>query len=102
MRPRIVLVRAPDPDGRALARRLLGDEGIAEGALMISRADVMAIVVEAKRAGARMAVAGVAETRFCRVCGCTDLSTCQPADPCHWVASDLCSACEPFVRRLPL
>lgn len=30
--------------------------------------------------------------RACRVCGCTDDEACWP--PCHWVDTDLCSACE--------
>jgi hypothetical protein len=34
----------------------------------------------------------------CRVCGCTDddCSQCvaKTGEPCHWVESDLCSACE--------
>jgi hypothetical protein len=36
----------------------------------------------------------------CRVCGCTDYTACQEYRglgdpvPCHWVADDLCSACE--------
>lgn len=39
------------------------------------------------------------ERNFCRVCGCTD-SDCQKCidktgEPCHWVESDLCSACVP-------
>lgn len=33
--------------------------------------------------------------RACRVCGCTDLAACVTEDgPCHWVAEDLCSACD--------
>jgi ParB/RepB/Spo0J family partition protein len=42
--------------------------------------------------------------RSCRVCGCTeaDCSQCikKTGSPCHWVTSDLCSACEPSVWRL--
>jgi hypothetical protein len=35
----------------------------------------------------------------CRVCGCDDLHACVLGVPpyvrtCHWVAIDLCSACE--------
>ncbi len=34
----------------------------------------------------------------CRICGCTDADCSQCVErtgtPCHWVASDLCSACE--------
>jgi hypothetical protein len=34
------------------------------------------------------------DTRYCRVCGCTDEKACMtPAGPCHWVDVDLCSAC---------
>jgi hypothetical protein len=30
----------------------------------------------------------------CRVCGCTDDHACMTSEgPCHWVGSDLCSAC---------
>lgn len=36
--------------------------------------------------------------RACRVCGCTEhgckLCTERTGEPCHWVAADLCSACE--------
>ena len=33
--------------------------------------------------------------RRCRVCGCTESSACvTAAGPCHWVAEDLCSACD--------
>lgn len=36
--------------------------------------------------------------RKCRVCGCTedDCRQCyeKTGGPCHWVAPDLCSACE--------
>jgi len=39
-----------------------------------------------------------AEPQKCRVCGCTDddCSGCieRTGQPCHWVAPDLCSACE--------
>lgn len=35
--------------------------------------------------------------RRCRVCGCTDDNCTQciqrTGHPCHWIASDLCSAC---------
>jgi hypothetical protein len=37
-------------------------------------------------------------TKKCRVCGCTDLDCTQcvqrTGQPCHWVESDLCSACD--------
>lgn len=37
-------------------------------------------------------------TNRCHVCGCTedDCSQCveKTGEPCHWVAQDLCSACE--------
>ena len=40
-----------------------------------------------------------AMVRACRVCGCTDndCSQCvaRTGTACHWVAQDLCSACEP-------
>lgn len=33
--------------------------------------------------------------RRCRVCGCTDAHACIDGGvPCHWVADDLCSACD--------
>ena len=34
-------------------------------------------------------------THRCRVCGCTDYSTCIEPDgfPCCWVERDLCSRC---------
>jgi hypothetical protein len=38
----------------------------------------------------------------CRVCGCTDEQPCPDAGtgkPCHWVADDLCSACEAIQVR---
>lgn len=39
------------------------------------------------------------EGRSCRACGCTesDCSQCveRTGTPCHWVESDLCSACAP-------
>lgn len=34
--------------------------------------------------------------RRCRVCGCTEFRACidrDTAQPCHWIADDLCSAC---------
>jgi hypothetical protein len=37
------------------------------------------------------------DSRFCRVCGCTDDDCHQcikkTGQPCHWVEFDLCSAC---------
>jgi len=40
----------------------------------------------------------VPEVRKCRVCGCTDMNCSQciekTGSPCHWVADDLCSACQ--------
>jgi hypothetical protein len=37
----------------------------------------------------------VAFVRRCRKCGCTDERACITAEgPCHWVAADLCSACD--------
>lgn len=52
--------------------------------------------------------AGAVLERRCRICGCTNAASCvdpngmgpgEPA-PCHWVAEDLCSACEPRAERL--
>ncbi|GAB3884433.1 hypothetical protein [Terrabacter terrigena] len=42
---------------------------------------------------------GVFDERRCRVCGCTDDQACPGAGtmPCHWIAWDLCSACQPAV-----
>lgn len=31
---------------------------------------------------------------ICRICGCTRFNACvTPEGPCHWVETDLCSAC---------
>jgi hypothetical protein len=37
-----------------------------------------------------------AQPRRCRVCGCTEDKACinEAGQPCHWIAADLCSACE--------
>lgn len=37
----------------------------------------------------------VAPERTCRICGCTENNPCitPPDGPCHWIASDICSAC---------
>jgi 5'-deoxynucleotidase YfbR-like HD superfamily hydrolase len=49
----------------------------------------------------RSAGAGVLQAeellwRMCRGCGCTEDAACVMDDqPCHWVAVDLCSACQP-------
>ena len=38
--------------------------------------------------------------RRCEVCGCTDAHAClDGGEPCHWVADDLCSACEEELRE---
>ncbi len=46
----------------------------------------------------RPAAMDTAEIRACRVCGCTDddCSGCveRTGEPCHWVETDLCSACQ--------
>ena len=44
--------------------------------------------------------------RACRVCGCTD-DDCRKCiektgTPCHWVGTDLCSACNPDPTELVL
>jgi len=57
-----------------LARRALGVATVAHG-----------------KAREAMDEAAKAHQRHCRVCGCTDLTACDP--PCWWVAKDLCSAC---------
>jgi hypothetical protein len=37
--------------------------------------------------------------RACRDCGCTDERACMDGEqPCHWIAPDLCSACEPVSK----
>jgi hypothetical protein len=36
--------------------------------------------------------------RRCRVCGCTQNRACDTFDgACHWIAEDLCSACDPAI-----
>jgi hypothetical protein len=48
--------------------------------------------------GTRLICLGPADERACVVCGCTDddCSDCikRTGQPCHWIAQDLCSACE--------
>jgi len=85
-------------DAQALTRRLLAEEGVADGALMIAHADVVRVVASARYLGDRAAWSPRG-ARQCRVCGCTALMTCRTTDPCHWVGPDLCSACEPYVRE---
>jgi hypothetical protein len=85
-----------DEDDTALAARLFSDLGFAEGALMISRADVEVAIGLAREHGRRMAGAFAAGVRFCRVCGCTEFAACEGS--CWWVGDDLCSSCEPFVQ----
>ena len=39
----------------------------------------------------------------CRCCGCTDFDACvdpETGEACHWVAPDLCSACDPSLDEL--
>ena len=38
------------------------------------------------------ALTSVDTERRCRVCGCTETRACSGG--CHWVAADLCSACD--------
>jgi hypothetical protein len=85
-----------DPDALALTRRLIAEQGIEPGALMVPRADVDALVALAAIHGARLISAKVLNFRFCRVCGCTETASCRP-EPCWWASRDLCSACAPFV-----
>lgn len=51
-----------------------------------------------RRAAFLASCARKAAARACRVCGCTeaDIRPCAQRTgwPCHWVAADLCSACE--------
>jgi hypothetical protein len=51
----------------------------------------------APRAQGSRRLLSVSAPRSCRVCGCTDddCSSCvlRTGEPCHWVETDLCSAC---------
>ena len=86
----------PDyPERRALAARLIAEQGVSEAALMVGRADLDRIVAKAVTHGGIIAVAEVLGERSCRVCGCTQLAACHP--PCWWAGPDLCSACEPYL-----
>jgi len=52
--------------------------------------------------------AGEEPERKCRICGCTNAAACEDPNgmgpgvpaPCHWIAEDLCSACEARAERL--
>ncbi len=85
-------------DTRALVRRCLADAEVVDGVLIVAVDTANAAICYGALAGARIAEAHLHGHRHCRVCGCTDLRTCAPDDPCHWVGDDLCSACEPFVK----
>ncbi len=90
-----VVVVVDDYD-RARALRLIAEAGVAPGALMVSHADVDMIVAKASVMGAKIASGYICEERHCFVCGCTETTACHP-EPCSWVASDLCSACEAYL-----
>jgi len=95
-----VSVHVPDitPETRALIARSLDMAGVAPGALTVSRADASVAILAATMAGMRLGGARRVGIRCCRVCGCSLLIRCSPDDPCKWVQTDLCSACEPFVE----
>ena len=99
MSPRLteVLVDDVPAAAQALSRRLIAEQGIAHGALMVGRADVERIVALAALHGGQIAIAEAIGLRACRVCGCTETTACHPR-PCSWVADDLCSACEPYAE----
>ncbi len=89
----------------ALARRLLAEMGVADGALAVPRPETLLALVEARRAGARiehfaeLEDDGVVRIRFCRVCGCTDTAACVvDGVPCHWERPEICSACAPYLE----
>lgn len=76
--------------------------------LVIASAGAVLTVVQVAADRARDRLVAVVEpgVRRCRDCGCTDERACVwpvPVQPnvgpmawqaCHWVAADLCSACE--------
>jgi hypothetical protein len=87
----------------ALARRLLAEIGVTDGALALPRPEVLVALIEAQRVGRRFERACAlqregASLRFCRVCGCTDTTACVvDGVPCHWARPEICSACWPYV-----
>jgi hypothetical protein len=99
-------VRVLDPTvaEMALARRLLAEIGVADGALALPRPEVLLAIVEATRLATRLEVAKDlacrgAPIRFCRICGCTDAHACVvDAVPCHWERPEICSACAPYLE----
>jgi hypothetical protein len=96
--------RVPEPGALAiaLARRLLAETGVSDGALAYPRPEVIAALVAAVSAGKSIAVAAMSNQDHCRVCGCTRMRACVSppgATPCHWVTPTLCSACAPYAER---
>jgi hypothetical protein len=99
-----VRVLEPTAAEMALARRLLAETGVADGALALPRPEVLLALVQASRLGAqRQRAASLSgegsRLRFCLVCGCTDTRACVVAGvPCHWARPEICSACAPYVE----
>ncbi|HWF01583.1 MAG TPA: hypothetical protein VG248_17405 [Caulobacteraceae bacterium] len=99
-------VRVLDPTvaEMALARRLLAEMGVADGALALPRPEALLALVEAARFGARLQRLKSlrcegASIRFCQVCGCTNTAACVvDGVPCHWERPEICSTCAPYLE----
>ena len=100
MRSFLDLIAAPvrSEDGVVMMRRLLGALRITPGALFVPRSDAADMVETALEHGRRIGVAQTCGVQHCRVCGCTDITACDP--PCSFVEGDLCSACAPFLEAV--
>jgi len=82
-----------DADGERLAARLLAERELDGDALLVPRAELVGMLVDAVAVGARLEFASMGAVRACRVCGCTESNACRGG--CWWVGRDLCSACAP-------